>query len=367
MSMDEVREDTRKEAEYQRDLINSPDLQASIRLLRDIVKSSYGPQGRLKSVQNCCGGHLTLTSSSRRLLGALSVSKPVLQLVLGSVQGHIVAYGDGGLFAALLSLNLIENSLRLSVQHRVTVDLFDCFLTLAVDYLKSPDCGCKHVLTDLNLEILLKLTCSIVGSKPLCNLYGFRLDSINRILVEAFLQSLPESKVQPCRLENIHFLTEAGFSVADSKVFAGVLLDTCGRDVSIAQNLNCQIVGPDKTVPVVVVNISLSGDLEDFVEAECYELNCDVNVDKVSLQRLQCFAEALVSSGTKAVFCQKVVHPDIKIYLKRQGILVIDRLGGAMCKTIQRLTGLFIMFMILNCRLVLPKFRKKLDGIFQKV
>ncbi|XP_064602141.1 molecular chaperone MKKS-like [Liolophura sinensis] len=341
MSVDKVRVDVKKEAEFQRDFIDSPDLQACIRVLRDIVKSSYGPQGRLKSVQNCCGGHLTVTSSSRRLFGALSVSRPVLQLVVGSVQGHMRAFGDGGLFAALLSLNLIENSFCLSVQRHVTVDLFDCFLTLAVDYLKSPDCRCKQALNYPNLDFLLKLTHSVVGSKPLCNLYGLKLDYISRILVEAFLQSLPESKVHRCRPETIHFLTETGYSVTESKVFAGVLLDTCGRDISIVQNLNCQSVWSDshRTVPVVVVNISLSGDLEDFVEADCYEVNCDINVDNVAIQRLQCFAEALLSSGTKAVFCQKVVHPDIKIYLKRRGILVIDRLGGAVCKTIQQLTG----------------------------
>ena len=63
----------------------------------------YGLLNRLKFFQNSAGGHVTLTSSSRRVIESLlSNSHPVVRLVLTAVKGHLDNYFDGGLQTALL-------------------------------------------------------------------------------------------------------------------------------------------------------------------------------------------------------------------------------------------------------------------------
>lgn len=47
----------------------------SLSVLSGIVKSCYGPTGRLKQLHNGMGGYVRITSQSSALLGGLSVTR----------------------------------------------------------------------------------------------------------------------------------------------------------------------------------------------------------------------------------------------------------------------------------------------------
>lgn len=60
---------------------------------------------RLKFFQTSGGGHVTVTSTSSKILHSLSgLSHPISRLILSAVRGHLDAYNDGGLRTALLML-----------------------------------------------------------------------------------------------------------------------------------------------------------------------------------------------------------------------------------------------------------------------
>ena len=60
---------------------------------------------RLKFFQSSSGGHVTVTSTSSKILhGFSSLSHPIPRLILSAVRGHLDAYNDGGLRTALLLL-----------------------------------------------------------------------------------------------------------------------------------------------------------------------------------------------------------------------------------------------------------------------
>lgn len=63
---------------------------------------------RLKFFQSSSGGHVTVTSTSSKMLHSLSgLSHPILRLILAAVQGHLDNYSDGGLQTALLLVRYI--------------------------------------------------------------------------------------------------------------------------------------------------------------------------------------------------------------------------------------------------------------------
>ena len=63
---------------------------------------------RLKFFQSSSGGHVTVTSTSSKILHSLSgLSHPIPRLILSAVRGHLERYSDGGLRTALLLLRCL--------------------------------------------------------------------------------------------------------------------------------------------------------------------------------------------------------------------------------------------------------------------
>ena len=67
---------------------------------------------RLKFFQSSCGGHVTVTSTSSKILHSLSgLSHSIPRLILSAVKGHIDSYSDGGLQTALLLVRYVGNGI----------------------------------------------------------------------------------------------------------------------------------------------------------------------------------------------------------------------------------------------------------------
>ena len=63
---------------------------------------------RLKFFQSSSGGHVTVTSTSSKILHSLSgLSHPIPRMIFSALRGHLERYGDGGLRTALLLLRCL--------------------------------------------------------------------------------------------------------------------------------------------------------------------------------------------------------------------------------------------------------------------
>ena len=323
-----------------RQILKNPDVLEALKTLLEIVSSSLGHHGNIKIFQNQSGGHLTLTSSSKRLLSSLSITKPVIQLLVSSAQGHLDAYKDGGLFLLSLATSLIKTSVESDLNCKILSEIYEKFLTLCVEYLSSDECSCKVNVVLSDIKFMKSCVRSIVQAKPLCRLNEEKLDLISRLLIEAFLTSVTDTD---SAIESIHVIGIDDKDVLESKLVNGLMLQA--PELSKYKKLAFDFKRHKKEqnrIKVALVTVSMSGDLEEMPDAKLEVWN-GVDIDSVLVEQEMKFCQQIVKCGVGLLLCQKVVHPKLKLELKRSGVLVLERLGLNIVGTVCKGTGMYIM------------------------
>ena len=316
--------------------LKNPDVLAALITLLELVSSSIGHHGNIKILQNQSGGHLTLTSSSKRLLTSLSITKPVIQLLVSSAQGHLDAYKDGGLFLLSLATSLIKTSVESDLNCKILSEIYEKFLTLCVEYLNSDECTCKVNVVLSDIKFMKSCVRSIVQAKPLCRLNEEKLDLISRLLIEAFLTSVTDKE---STVESVNIIGLEEKDVLESKLVNGLLLQAL--ELSKYKKLVLDFKRHEKEknrIKVAMVTVSMSGDLEEMPDVKLEVWN-RVDIDTVLVDQELRFCEQIVKCGVGLLLCQKVVHPKLKLELKRSGVLVIERLGMNIVGTVCKITG----------------------------
>lgn len=323
----------KEESSYHRYILESLETQKSLDLLLEIVNTCRGPNGRTKMIQNTSGGHVTITSSSKRLFAAISVSKPINRVIVSAAQGHLNACSDGGLFVVSLCCLLVKHSLNLHTNRFTVVKLYENFLQLCLEYLDgSFVCKANDLLLDLNF--LKSFVGSILGSKPLCSLHT---TSLANMVIETFLYSIPDELNGVDFLKSVHILCFEDSSPSESKLYKGLLLES--PEIPSFEELELQYkLTNENCIKVVVVTTSMSGDLDVLPDTK-YEVDGDVDVGEEIMKFLKMFCAHLVSENVGIVFCQKVIHPRLKLQLRGAGIIVVDRLGLQLANLTMAITG----------------------------
>lgn len=317
--------------------LTSASLREPLGVIRRMVTSCYGPVGRLKQIHNGSGGCVTTTSQSAALLGGMSLSHPVLELLVASIRNHISAFGDCGLFAAILCCHLIDRSLSLPVSAHKVITLNKSVLDVCLSYLKSEDCACKINVNFTHSKSLLDLTRSVLSSKPACMMTGEEVDYVSLLVVKAFLYRVPnESSPSPSPLLG-RTLTVAveGPGVMDSAFVPGVLIEMPACSWS---RLMPSSGLPSTNIKLALFSVSLCGDFSD-TGAGTVEVMAGVDPEKVMLDQLIVLGNHLVDDHVQVLLCQKVIHPSLKQYLKEHHVLAVDRVGAAPMEPLSQMTG----------------------------
>ncbi|XP_034408169.1 McKusick-Kaufman/Bardet-Biedl syndromes putative chaperonin isoform X2 [Cyclopterus lumpus] len=90
--------------------LDNTDICNKLHLLKQLLKSCFGPTGRLKQVHNNIGGHVVTTSTSSVLLPAISSSQPFINLIKTSILNHVSRFSDCGLLVDALDVLLVDGS-----------------------------------------------------------------------------------------------------------------------------------------------------------------------------------------------------------------------------------------------------------------
>ena len=206
--------------------LDDPKCQESIKLLHKVCASCVGPCGRTKMIRNHLGGHVTVTSASSRLLKTTAISKPVLKLVVASVQNHLERFQDQGLFVLTLCLNLLESYLKTDIHRNLLHQTLHVLLNASLGYLTSEQCLCKFRISLATVQDYMKLTQSILTSKPLCQLSEENVIRISRKIVELFLSTV-QLNGENSLLANhgVMYITLEGYPVEDMCVLEGLLYE----------------------------------------------------------------------------------------------------------------------------------------------
>ena len=304
-------------------------------LLIAILKSCYGPAGRLKQLHNGVGGYVCLTSQSSAILGHLSVSHPVLKVLTASVQNHVSRFSDCGLFTAILCCSLIENFKNLNIASCTIIKISKHLLSLCTDYLKSKACGCQVSVDFSNLETLLCLVRSILTSKPACMLNKTEVDCLAVLIVKAFMYTVPCHPETKPVLGKCVTVPLKGKRVLDSTVIPGLLIET--PEIQFAKPFSVKRTSSD-AVKVVVFCVSMSGDLFDPEEGTV-TVHHKISLEMSELDQLLNVGKQLVNDEVGLVVCQKVIHPLLKQYLKDNNVIAVDRAGLSVMEPLSQVTG----------------------------
>ncbi|KAK3087839.1 hypothetical protein FSP39_011341 [Pinctada imbricata] len=316
--------------------LEDEEVQRAITEFKSIVSSARGPNGKIKMIQNSIGGHLTLTSTSCRLLSVTSFSQPVLRLLVSAAQGHLSRFDDGGFNMIILSLNLIEKSLKFQINHKILVEIFEEFLDICLNILETDE----HLKLPIQISKMEHISClvkTILMSKPLCRCERKNLEVMKNLVIRAFLQSLPDDLKNSSFSDRIYLKTATGKSVIESSIHSGLLVEA--PDIpTYATGILGKYFTEGESVSVALVTISMSGDTEEHVKGS-YQISQDVRSTDVVLNKMTEFCDVLSKLNVKLLLCQKVIHPKIKHYLRQMGIFTMDRLGLQPISYVRDLTG----------------------------
>ncbi|NXH16183.1 TCPQ protein, partial [Bucco capensis] len=307
----------------------------SLSLLSRILKSCYGPEGRLKQLHNGVGGYVCTTSQSSAILSRLSVSHPVLGVLTASVQNHVSRFSDCGLFTAILCCNLIENLKSLNVAAFTVIKISKHLLRLCMDYLKSEACGCRVSLDFSSVETLLCLVRSILTSKPACMLNKTEVDHLTVLILKAFMFTVPCNVEANAVLGKCVIVPVKGRRVMDSAVFPGLLIET--PEIQSAKPLTVKRTCSNM-VKVALFCVSMAGDCFSHEEGTI-TLHHGISLEMSELNQLLDVGKQLVNDEVGLVVCQKVIHPSLKQYLKENHIMAVDRAGLSLMEPLSRMTG----------------------------
>ncbi|XP_044069164.1 McKusick-Kaufman/Bardet-Biedl syndromes putative chaperonin isoform X2 [Siniperca chuatsi] len=288
--------------------LDNTDICNKLNLLRQLLRSCFGPTGRLKQVHNNIGGLVVTTSTSSVLLPTISSSQPFINLIRTSILNHVSRFSDCGLFAAILCLSLIEQAKQSGLRGNVVIRVNKHLLGLCTSYLQGEDCACKVKLDFCSSQNLIKLARSVISSKPACVLTEPEALHISKLAVQAFLLTVP----------------------CDSP---GLLVDM--PDVFCLNNLENLHSNP---LRMVLFSASLAGDLCELGDGRI-EVHPGVDTDSQILDQLLELGKQVAKDEVKLFVCQKVIHPVLQQYLRSHGIIVIERLGITLMEPLTQLAG----------------------------
>ncbi|KAM3606940.1 uncharacterized protein V6R79_026151 [Siganus canaliculatus] len=313
--------------------LDNSDICGKINLLWQLLRSCYGPTGRLKQVHNNIGGHVVTTSISSVLLPVISSSQPLINLIKTSILNHVSRFSDSGLFAATLCLSLVKQAKQSGLRNNVAIRLNRHLLDLCTGYLKGEHCGCKINLDFSSSHNLMNLACSIISSKPACVLTKPEELHISKLAVQAFLLTVPCNTPGIVRLGQTVTVSMEGHDVLNSAVFPGLLINM--PDIfclSETDNLHSD------PLRVVLISASLAGDLSELGDG-MIEVHPEIDTDSQILDQLLELGKRVVEDQVKLFVCQKVIHPVLQQYLRNHGIIVIERLGITLMEPLSQMTG----------------------------
>ncbi|NWU94161.1 TCPQ protein, partial [Upupa epops] len=307
----------------------------SLSLLSKILKSCYGPTGRLKQLHNGVGGYVCTTSQSSAVLSRLSVSHPVLSVLTASVQNHVSRFSDCGLFTAILCCSLLENLKSLNIAACTVIKINKSLLSLCIDYLKSEACGCRVPVDFSSVETLLCLVRSILTSKPACMLNKTEIDHLSVLILKAFMFTVPCHVETKAVLGKCIIVPMKGRRVTDSKVLPGLLIETSEirqiEPLAVKRTLS-------NLIKVALFCVSMSGDCFNHEEGTV-TVHHGISLEKLELNQLLNLGKQLINDEVGLVVCQKVIHPSLKQYLRENQVVAVDRAGLSVMEPLSRMTG----------------------------
>jgi McKusick-Kaufman syndrome protein len=153
----------------------------AIKEFRHVVATCYGPLGRVALLQPVAGGHVTITCQSSKIFQLLKSSNLLIQLLYASLINHSLEYRDGTKTAAILTSNIILNTLHLDHPKRQIANVIDHLLERGIEYIEK---SCHIPLDWSSIHQLMDVTRSLISPHSLLNYNQQELDHLSSLILQ---------------------------------------------------------------------------------------------------------------------------------------------------------------------------------------
>ena len=276
--------------------------------------SSYSFNGKLKLIPTLDASMNVLTSRSSRVIRPVKCQRTISRLLFAALEKQLSTHHDGGLYYAMLFGRFLR---EIRAQPIKLTDLQTCLTLIEQLELDSPTLEFKSV------QPLLALVRGVI-CKPLAYEFSEQCrEEICLLTTKSFLEKITSN--------GQNLLTIEGLPIEESKLFVGLLYP-----IHSPKALVCA----SRPRPCLYFTISLAGEhsIEDLDVLETRDelFQWIQNVANRLSDALLRYSQ-LHHGGL--VLCQKVIHPSIKLRLKRMGVETIDRLSLQYTSLFCSLTG----------------------------
>lgn len=286
--------------------------------LYDVIAHLYGPNSNHVIIHN------KTVFSSCDLFTFLLPKCDVIKMMLSYLKNQLLLYKDGGLFVAMVTINLIR---RYTVME---VPLPDMIYTNRSGVAEIEQL-CKELALKSNigkLKDVSKVIKTIISSK-LTLLKATEMEHLCLLLARTFTIHNP--------LENCHVVLKENSHIEESQLHDGLLLQL---DKYFDPNF-ASIKKIHEQLSVILFSVSLAVDSEELLsEGDKSVVNVE-SVDEfkgVVLKTLLDIGRELTPL-VDVVISQKVIHPHLKRLFKNSGVVCVDRVGGNIMPLLQTTCG----------------------------
>jgi len=161
--------------------------------------------------------------------------------------------------------------------------------------------------------------------------------------MELFLKSFDVGKSVPMstKADPVLYTTVEGAPIRNSHILEGMLVDACHIPTYKKQPLYARVLQGGLhagQIGVAIFNVSMSGDTDNYMDVIFESSSASILEEGAQEQIMQLTAE-LCKRSVGAILCQKVIHPRVKQFVRRQGVLVFDRLGFVQIEALHHIAG----------------------------
>ncbi|KAK7868210.1 hypothetical protein R5R35_000614 [Gryllus longicercus] len=292
-----------------------------VRTFLEFLKSCFGPRGGIKILVSS-GGISFVSSSSSRVLNNHIISHPLCTFVSQVMNSQTMMFGDNGLYTGILTMSLLERSLKESEITQSQTQHLIQGLSSQIHYLLEMN-SIKLKLDFSTVTQFLPIVKAILSSKPSCGLNNKELEKLSVQIIKVFLNTINDD-FGDIMIMNVNDLLE-------TTVLNGILYQIDIEEKFVQDFVEVVTDKLQKKIPLLLFDIMLTdtkNELEEVTEEGCTLLKEAVFV-----------FECAVKIGVKIIACQKVVHQSLRLLLQRNGILLMDRLGSELCGTVEKMSG----------------------------
>lgn len=281
----------------------------AIRELRRLLQSSTGPNG--SSILFVTEGGITqLASTSSALLDRLELENPICRYI-GQVSKGLPDYG---LYFGVLVSHLLEQQWTSNTMRKQKLMLTISSITVKVQELLASDLVCRKVDFS-SINCFLPLVRTVLSSK--CSTFSADLD-VDKLCIEVvklFLNCLDE---QTNTVGRIYVKVERGINHISSH--NGLLYQVVeAHDLEIIKQT--------------------SGGIK-FLLFSCKIETRDEESYSIHNAVIQMLEQA-IRLGVKMIACQKTVSTEVRLYLMRRNIILLDRMGTDLTTGLERMSQAF--------------------------